>query len=251
MGVRRRPELGVPDYFFCTTNLTALSVMLHVPELDKTTTYEYRDLPGPVKLPGSCRCAGLISSTRSRTGATPRTYTLMVELGCKHLLADDLIVNTYDAVEHETLVAFKELSDEGVYPPAYAVGPFVLSPSEAVEHGCMRWQDEQPDKSVLYVWLGSGGTLSAEQTAELAAGLGWRRAGRGSVCGADPQRQGQQRELLRQHGKTQWRRPLIYLPEGFVERTRRVGLCVPIWAPQVEVLSHRAVGGFLAHCGWN
>jgi hydroquinone glucosyltransferase len=174
----------------------------------------------------------------------------MIDLGLDYLLADGFIVNTFDAMERETLVAFKELSDKGVYPPVYAVGPFIRSVSDkAVKHSCLRWLDDQPDGSVLYVSFGSGGTLSTEQTAELAAGLETSEQKFLWVVHfpSDKDRSAGYFGTSAEHGND----PLSYLPEGFVERTSGTGLAVPLWAPQVEILNHPAVGGFLSHCGWN
>ncbi|XP_040375761.1 hydroquinone glucosyltransferase-like [Oryza brachyantha] len=244
-------ELGVPRHVFFTSNLMCLASLLYTPELAATTACECRDLPEPVILPGCVPLHGADLADPVQDRANP-VYPLMVDLGLDYLRADGFVVNTFDALEHETLVAFKELSDKGVYPPAYAVGPFVRPCSgELINDTCVRWLDDQPDASVVYVSFGTGGTLSTEQTAELAAGLEVSKQRFLWVVHFPNDKDNSASYFGTTGGHGDAGDPLSYLPEGFLERTKGAGLAVPLWAPQVEILNHRAVGGFLSHCGWN
>jgi hydroquinone glucosyltransferase len=216
-------EVGVPRFVFYTSSLMSLASIVHTPELARTTTGELRDLPDPVH-PPACpplQGADLIEPLQDR--ANP-VFDLIVGMAHDYLRSDGFVVNTFDGMERETVNALRELSDKGVYPPAYPVGPFVRPCSdEAAKHACVRWLDAQPDGSILYVCFGSGGTLSTAQNAELAAGL--EASGQRFLwvvlhpsdkdCSASyfgtPN-----------HGDD----PLSYLPDGFVERTKHVGLVV-------------------------
>uniref|UniRef100_A0A0D9V308 Glycosyltransferase n=1 Tax=Leersia perrieri TaxID=77586 RepID=A0A0D9V308_9ORYZ len=243
-------ELGIPRYVFFTSNLMCLSTLLYTPELARTTSCDCRDLPDPILLPGCVPLHGAHLADPVQDRANP-VYPLMIDLGLDYLRADGFLVNTFDAMEHETLVAFKELSDKGVYPPAYAIGPFVRScTGDAANDACIRWLDDQPDGSVVYVCLGSGGTLSVAQTAEMAAGL--EASGQRFLWVVRfPSDKDNCASFFGGSGGDGGDSPMNYLPEGFLERTKGTGLTVPMWAPQVEILNHRAVGGFVSHCGWN
>ncbi|KAK4261424.1 hypothetical protein QN277_004423 [Acacia crassicarpa] len=122
------------------------------------------------------------------------------------------------------------------------VVPVGLLPSTTYDDGkenetwwwMKEWLDKQSKGTVVYVAFGSEAKPSQEEVREIALGL-------------------EKSELpflwaLRvQRGPTDLE--ILQLPEGFEDRTRGRGVVCTDWVPQLKILSHESVGGFLSHSG--
>jgi hypothetical protein len=124
--------------------------------------------------------------------------------------------------------------------PVLSVGPLmpVAQPVASGSEGSylLEWLDRQRAASVVFMSFGSETFLSREQVHELALGL--EASGLPFLWS------------LRSPRYTE-ADPLGLLPEGFQTRTRDMGLVIGEWVPQVRIVSHPAVGGYLNHAGWS
>ncbi|KAJ0758785.1 putative hydroquinone glucosyltransferase [Helianthus annuus] len=238
-------EFGVPPYVFFPSNAMSLSFTFYLPKLDQMVSCEYRDLPEPVQIPGCIPVHGqdLIDPVQDRKNDA---YKWMLHNVKRYMMAEGIVVNTFKELESDALKAL--LEDGAGKPRVYPVGPLIQTSSSSHVDGleCLRWLDGQPCGSVLYISFGSGGTLSTNQLNELAMGLELSEQKFLWVV-RSPNDQ-PNATYFDSHGHKD---PLGFLPKGFLERTQGNGLVVPSWAPQAQILSHNATGGFLTHCGWN
>jgi hydroquinone glucosyltransferase len=111
----------------------------------------------------------------------------------------------------------------------------------------LKWLDNQPHGSVLFVSFGSGGTLSSNQIIELALGLEMSEQ-RFLWVVRSPNDKIANASYFNAESHSD---PFDFLPNGFLERTKGRGFVVSSWAPQPSILAHGSTGGFLTHCGWN
>lgn len=156
--------------------------------------------------------------------------------------ASAIVLNTYDALEHEGLVSLASM-----LPPVYSIGPLHLLLNQVTdsdlkligsnlwieESGCLEWLDSKEPNSVVYVNFGSITVMTSDQLTEFAWGLAnsdqtflW--VIRPDLVAGDS----------------------AMLPPEFVSATKERGLFAS-WCPQEQVLSHPSIGGFLTHNGWN
>ncbi|KAH6809281.1 hypothetical protein C2S51_027064 [Perilla frutescens var. frutescens] len=153
--------------------------------------------------------------------------------------ADWRLFNTFDKLEDEVLKWMgKECKIQTIGPTVpsmytdkripgnYDYGLCFFKPKT---ESFIKWLDSKEDRSVIYVSFGSLADLSEKQLEEVAWGL------IATKC-----------NFLWVVRDTEQSKLPQYLVSDLVER----GLIVN-WCTQLQVLSHRAVGGFFSHCGWN
>ncbi|KAI8564904.1 hypothetical protein RHMOL_Rhmol03G0219000 [Rhododendron molle] len=241
-------ELNIPTYYFFTSGAGCLDCFLYLPTIHQNTNQSFKDLNMDLHFPNlpPIPAADMPKPMLERNSTE---YECLIDFFNHMPKSDGIIVNTFEALEPR---AVKAISDRlcvpnGVTPPVFCIGPLIASSEDRgggdVEE-CLTWLDTQPSRSVVFLCFGSLGLFTGEQLKEIAIGL---------------ERSGQRFLWVVRAPPTLT--PVLLalpdpdldslLPDGFLDRTKERGLVVQSWAPQVAVLQHDSVGGFVTHCGWN
>ncbi|XP_058081182.1 putative UDP-rhamnose:rhamnosyltransferase 1 [Magnolia sinica] len=119
----------------------------------------------------------------------------------------------------------------GLFPPALPDKRETTDPKWATT---LKWLDDRPTRSVVYVCFGSECKLSSDQVYEIAHGLELSNlpflwALRSPISSTDD---------------------VDTLPSGFESRIGSRGIVHLGWVPQLEILAHPSIGGYFFHAGW-
>ncbi|OEL18080.1 UDP-glycosyltransferase 89B2 [Dichanthelium oligosanthes] len=230
-------ELGVPHVTFspsCALHLAmSHSLWRHLPsrrsrgDADEVVTFP--------EIPGSpCFPWRQLSGLFRQYVAGDEVSEAIRQLFLWNLGSDCFVTNSFAALEAAYVERpLPDLSSRRVF----AVGPLSNAVATSSDRGgkpavaaasVAAWLDAFPDGSVVYVSFGTQHALSPPQAASVADAL------------------------VRSSAAFVWAvRSGTAVPDGFDAATASRGMVIRGWAPQVEVLRHRAVGWFLTHCGWN
>ncbi|XP_059667131.1 UDP-glycosyltransferase 88A1-like [Cornus florida] len=246
-------DLNIPAYYFYTSGAYCLAVFLFMPTIHQNTTKSFKDLKNTyLDIPG---VPPLLATDMPKPllDRADKSYEGFMDASIHLPKAAGIIINTFESLEPRVLKVISQgLCVPGdLTPPIYCIGPLIATHDDKPggdggRHECLIWLDSQPSRSVVFLCFGSLGLFSEEQLKEIAIGL--ERSGHRFlwVVRSPPSEDHSKRFLAPPEPDLD-----SLLPNGFLERTRERGLVVKQWAPQVDVLSHDSVGGFVTHCGWN
>ncbi|RHN46398.1 putative soyasaponin III rhamnosyltransferase [Medicago truncatula] len=144
--------------------------------------------------------------------------------------ADFIAARSCMEIEGKSLESIENLCKKkvipvGLLPPSLQIGE---EKNDENWDTILKWLDKHEKRSVVYVAFGSEVTLSDEEFTEIAKGL---------ELSSFPYLW-----ILKNQVKDDW------LVEN---QSNKKGLIWSNWAPQLRILSHESIGGFLTHCGWS
>ncbi|RVX02036.1 UDP-glycosyltransferase 88A1 [Vitis vinifera] len=248
-------QLNISFYYFFTSGACCLASFLYLPFIHQQTTKSFKDLNTHLHIPGlpPVPASDMAKPILDRED---KAYEFFLNMSIHLPRSAGIIVNTFEALEPravETILDGLCVLD-GPTPPIFCIGPLIAVDDRSGGGGgggsgipeCLTWLESQPKRSVLFLCFGSLGLFSEEQLKEIAVGL--ERSGQRFlwVVRSPPSKDPSRRFLAPPEPDLN-----SLLPDGFLDRTKERGLVVKSWAPQVAVLNHASVGGFVTHCGWN
>ncbi|KAE8673027.1 UDP-glycosyltransferase 73D1 [Hibiscus syriacus] len=238
-------RFNVPRIVFhgmgCFSLLSSHNVKLHKAHISVASDSEHFQVPGlpykvevtRAKFPGSFVSLPDIDDTRNK----------MQEA---EMSAYGVVVNSFSELEHGCVNEYRKAIQKKVW----AIGPVSLcnrmnldkfergNKASINEQKCLKCLDSMEQRSVIYACLGSLYRLGSSQLIELGLGLEASQQPFIWVVKTGNQRANDELE--------NW-----FSKHNFEERIKGRGLLIKGWAPQVLILSHPAIKGFLTHCGWN
>ncbi|XP_042500996.1 UDP-glycosyltransferase 88F4-like [Macadamia integrifolia] len=250
---------GIPTYCFFTSGAAFLAALLYFRAIHNQTIESFKEMK--MKPSSHLHFPGLPSIPLSSMPEVMRNPDdeayhdgLYISDNLPNLKG--IVVNTFASLEPKVIRAIEDglCVPDGPTPPVYYIGPVIANPKDRIGDGeamysrsdCLSWLDNQPSRSVVFLCFGSRGSFSLTQLEEIAVGL--EKSGHRFLWVV--------RNPLFGDNIKQILEPVdpdleLLLPDGFLDRTKKKGLVVTSWAPQIEVLNHESVGGFVTHCGWN
>ena len=154
-----------------------------------------------------------------------------------------VVVNSFTELEN----GYYQNYERAISKKLWCIGPVSLCNENSIEKynrgdrasksNCLNWLDSMIPKSVVYICHGSLCRMIPSQLIQIGQCLEsstrpfiWVIKNRGENCS----------ELEK------W-----LSEEEFERKIEGRGLIIRGWAPQLLILSHWSIGGFLTHCGWN
>ncbi|KAM3328906.1 hypothetical protein ACQJBY_026166 [Aegilops geniculata] len=161
----------------------------------------------------------------------------------EELRCDGEITNSFKELETLYIESYEQIARKKVW----TIGPMCLchrnsnttaargNKAPMDEAQCLQWLDSRKRGSVIFVSFGSLACTTPQQIVELGLGLEASKKPFIWVIKAG----------------TKFPEVEEWLADGFEERVKDRGMIIRGWAPQVMILWHQAIGGFVTHCGWN
>ncbi|KAL4580932.1 hypothetical protein LXL04_017138 [Taraxacum kok-saghyz] len=232
-------KFKVPSYIFFTSHAAFLGFLLHLPTRDSHGGQSFNLTDPDSDFPSFRNPVPVDSLPDAAFDKIGGGYETFHYLGTRFQESKGIIVNSFAGLEPYAINSMV------IQPTVYPIGPLLdlkVNDNKSTESiQIMNWLDNQPSKSVIFLCFGSMGSFNQTQIEQIAMALE----------SIDHRFLWSIRQPPSEHAA-----PRDYtsyenvLPDGFLSRVRDRGM-VCGWAPQVEVLAHEAINGFVSHCGWN